>query len=176
MSIAFSKSGKAMTCHNCGIEITHFTHQLNCKTVEMNQQTVQYYNKQFKNMMTFGLGGCYAALIVFKKEGKVSHVYMSHFSYLEYFISFIDLHLEKYSNYEPFVYLRVPGEYNFNTKNYEPNKEFMTAIETLNCNPVIEGYSLCPSWDDIYSTNLYCRKIYNKLYYFDVYGTIIKIT
>ena len=140
MSIAVSKRGNAMTCHNCGVEITHFTHQLNCKTVEMNQQMVQYYNKQFKNMMTFGLGGCYAALIVFKKEGKVSHVYMSHFPYLDYFINFIDLHLKKFNDYEHFVYLRVPGEFSFNTTKYEPNKEVMNAVDTLNCNPKIEGF------------------------------------
>ena len=101
---------------------------------------------------------------------------MSHYSYLEYFINFIDLNLRKFSDYESFVYLRVPGEYNFGTKKYDPSKEFMTAIETLNCNPIIDGYPLCISWDDIYSTNLYCRKIYNDLYYFDVDGKLIKIT
>ena len=83
----------AMTCFNCGSSILSKFHNIRCETVIMNQEKIQMFSNKdtiypykFKNMMTYGLCGCYAALLVGKNDSKYYFAYMIHHLILIYLL------------------------------------------------------------------------------------------
>ena len=172
-----------MLCANCFKELTSDKHQKECQTIKMFQLKQQ--NLPLKNkMMTYGLGGCTAIILIDKECNRVIFGHHPNKNIvLKWFMENFTNPNNKY-----ILIIKLPGEYiinNFNKYDLKGTEEKFwnqNIPKNDNLKIIFEPYNLNTSiqfnqkYTFNYNSTLYLRQ--NKdlsLEYNDTYGRWIKI-
>jgi hypothetical protein len=177
----FKSNSGVMICDTCHYPITSEKHHSSCVNIEMWQIKEQRFEATtpFKPMMTYGLGGCTAIIIVLfdKMSNEPVNVIFGHHPCKNYAFSWFTEHYS--TEYNIVTIIKTPGEYV-----QIDSKWIMEATEKLyweekiiraNSKLILEPYSLNMSHDRCnFKTSLYC-KFTDSLQYSDEYGRFIPI-
>ena len=172
-------------CSICSRGILSKIHKDRCDTIIMWQDREQIIEpgKAFKPMMTFGLGGCTAALIAIKENKNFIRVMLIHDPSKEKVAKYVIQKLNRYRDqkYSSYIIIRGPGEYKkIGTKWYMTSKDNDYWKDKLNIYDnitfCIEGYNLNVSvTNDDADTKLHCKLVENELQYTNTKGKWINI-
>lgn len=164
-------------CSICRHSILSSHHKKNCITVLLNDEKRQFINNDFQPMMTYGLRGCIAMIIIIKRTNAAEIIFV-HTPILS---NIIDVFKKNYNDHDQYqIIIKAPGEYikcNAIWTMKMNNEAFF--IEHFNKNNVdlhLVPYSTCHDFS--YENTKYSLYIYsknNELYYLDNYGRHIKI-
>lgn len=171
----FSNTG--MICMNCCKTINSKYHYDNCMTVNMFETQDEILDDNFKNMMTYGLGGCTAGFVVYKENDTI-RVWMSHHPDSMIFkLSLFKLLLKNKDNIIRVV-VRGNGSYVKNQHNeyfhdeMDDNDKYMEMLEMFSC-----AYSLEPYFPLNHESTFICVKYKDgNLFYTDTLGNFEKIS
>lgn len=170
-------------CSICSRGILSEVHKNGCDTILMWEDKEQIIEpgKAFKPMMTFGLGGCTAALIAIKEKENFIRVMLIHDPSKEkvaiYVIQKLNLYRDrKYSSY---IIIRGPGKYQKIEKKFymisKDNDYWKGKLNIYdNIRFCIEGYNLTRMYNSL-DTTLHCKLIGNELQYTNTIGKWINI-
>ena len=166
---------KSLVCDSCHHSITSKEHYLLCRTVSMYQIVESYVDSDFKPMMTFGLGGCTAIIMVFFKSGKCIKVVMGHHPFRDYITEWYQKY--KSDDYNIVIIIKSPGEYIKEDEKYifKANDEdyYKDLIDYGHL--IFEPYPKSISFDE----SLFVRTLYFKIdphpSYSNKYGGFIEI-
>jgi len=134
-----------MICDHCKNEITSQIHRDSCNTVSMHGIKESIISVEFKPMMTYGLGGCTAILMVFFRKGtnECYKVVLGHTPIKENIIKW-------YNRYYTDIYnivtiIKTPLKYEKEGENWiekVSNQEYWVSnIRKINCRLILEPYS-----------------------------------
>ena len=175
----FSVHKGVLECETCHHPITSQTHAQKCHTTSMYEICEFYISPEFKPMMTFGLGGCTALLMVFftKDTNIVYKVVLGHHPIKENILTWFNKYYTQ--DYNIVIILKTPSNYEKENGKWilvPENKEYWELnIQKDNCKLIIESYNLnCCREDKIYNSTLYF-KMNNGPKYSDIYGRYIDI-
>lgn len=175
-------------CLLCKYDITSIEHRNKCTTVNMN--TIKYVDlcKESipKSLMTYGLCGCSAILIIKyqKNTNKSINIAFAHLVFTETIVDFINANLVNTNDYDYYVIVKTPGEYElingkykFNTKNKLLWDNILRKRDEYhNVNYEFINYNINTSLsEDMSYRKLYCDIRYDDeknycIYYTDNYG------
>ena len=142
----------AMECQSCFYLITSDVHRSQCNTVNMYQYS-KFELKTFQNAMTYGLGGCSAA--VFVSNG---FVHMMHDPSSSNVLRYIQQNYDTKSRNK--ILLKVPADY---YKWNEPRDKIWEYLKHL---PVeFSVYSMSRMIGDMYNSTLYVKRQDDGIYY-----------
>ena len=165
-----------LICQSCYNSVISQIHANKCNTSMMYEIKEFYISPEFKPMMTFGLGGCTALLMVFfsKDTNQVKKVVLGHHPIKENILKWFQ---EYYTpDYNIVIIIKIPGEYKKENEKWTlvpKNKEYWELyIQKDNCKLILESYNLMMSTD--FNNSLYF-KINNGPKYSDIYGRYIDI-
>lgn len=167
----YSNSG--MLCLNCNNLINTREHNTQCMTVMMYENKEQVIDNNFKNMMTFGLNGCYACFVVYKVNNDYK-VWMFHHPDKKLFCLYLIRKLRQNKDNVIFVLIRNQGEYIKNEgdeyfhEEGKDNNELIELLELFNFSYLIEPYFQSSE----YSQSIYVKYSNNKLSYLDNHGKV----
>ena len=178
-------------CSLCKHEFTSDNHNNKCTTVNMNTiKNVYFYEDGDsipKSLMTYGLCGCSAILIVKYEKGKDSpiSIHFSHLVYTRDIVRFLDTNLTDIDKYDYYVIIKTPGEFELIDGKYEFNSKdkimwnnlIIDRDEYKNVNYEFINYStMMSSSENASYRKLYCDIRYDKetkkycIYYTNNYG------
>lgn len=153
---------RVLKCRMCGYKITDSKHRQKCTTITMWSNFSQLLSEFVNPMMTYGLGGCTAAII--KTDIKIIMAHDPDKKVILKLIQQNQLFLKK-------LYIRVPLEYEKDTNGKYKNKT-NTIFDEIPCEKIIEFYntSITLGNDDHSKTTLYCKNEDTSIKYTDVFG------
>ena len=173
-STKYSDTG--MKCMNCRHYINSYYHSQNCMTVNMFETKTQLLDLNFKNMMTYGLGGCIAGFVVYKENDNIK-IWMSHHPDKMIFKINLFKLLSKHTENIIRVVIRCEGHYVKNKHNdmyheeAKDNNEFIEILDFFSCCYSIEPYLESSKS----STSVFIKFDDGKLYYTNTFGNYEKI-
>lgn len=165
-----------LECQSCYHSVISQTHAHKCNTCSMYEIKEFYISPEFKPMMTFGLGGCTALLMVFftKDTNIIYKVVLGHHPIKENILTWFNKYYTQ--DYNIVIIIKTPGEYKKENEKWilvPKNKEYWELyIQKDNCKLILESYNLAMSTD--FNNSLYF-KINNGPKYSDIYGKYIDI-
>lgn len=160
-----------MICNSCGSTIISKHHKENCNTVLMYQIHEETLNKNFKPIMTYGLGGCHAFIMINKNT---NHFIFIHHPFFETIKIIFNMNYNVSDNFV--IILKTPGTYiKEETEKYwkmKSNNDFKQRkfLEKSNVELNIVPYNLSQIEGDVYNSTLYCNYNNNKIEYKDSQG------
>jgi hypothetical protein len=164
---------KSIECYTCGSTIISKNHSDNCETVQMYQILEETLSDNFKPMMTYGLGGCHAFIMINKNT---KHLIFIHHPFFEMIKIIFNMYYNITDNFV--VILKTPGTYvkeeddkywKMKSENeFDQNKFLGRSNVEVNIVP----YSLSQSSGDIFNSTLYCNYKNKKFEYTDSQGNI----
>lgn len=175
----------ALKCDNCFYPINHKEHYDKCLPIMMWGNHTQLVNDNFKQMMTFGLGGCTSIVMVFfdKNKNKPVKVFFGHHPSKDIIIKWYEKNYT--TKFNIVVIIKASGEY---TKSEEDeydklkvyDSKFWHQIIKSNCKLILEPYTEKQSNDNEFNSTLYIKKGYNfdinyELLYTNNYGKRIPL-
>ena len=133
-------------CDHCKAEIISQIHRDRCDTVSMHEIKESIISVEFKPMMTYGLGGCTAILMVFFRKGtnECYKVVLGHDPIKENIIKW-------YNRYYTDIYnivtiIKTPLKYEKEGEKWiekVSNQEYWVSnIRKINCRLILEPYSI----------------------------------
>ena len=170
----FSNTG--MKCHNCHNYINSYHHSQNCMIVNMYETKIQTIDVNFKNMMTYGLGGCTAGFVVYKEEDNIMIWMCHHPDKMRFKIEMFKI-LSTHTNNIIRVMIRSKGEYvkNEGDKYFKEkvidNDMYVELLDFFKCPYSLEPYFDCQKE----SQSFYIKYENNNLYYTNTFGNYEKI-
>jgi len=166
---------KSLVCDSCHHSITSEKHYLSCKSVLMYQIVESYVDSNFKPMMTFGLGGCTAIIIVFFNSGKCIKIVMGHHPYRDYIIQWYQKY--KSDDYNIVIIIKSPGEYLKEDEKYIfKAKDENYYKDLIDCSRLIfEPYPELISFNESSFVRTLYFKINPQPSYSNMYGYFIEI-
>lgn len=102
-----------------------------CEKVRMFTDTT-FPLTRLNNLMTYGLGRCYASIIIYKSYGD-HFIFMIHTPYIDTFLSNIKSHISNYN--VKYIKIKSPGEY------IEDNQKFIFCIKNKKIKKLVEDHS-----------------------------------
>ena len=170
-----------LTCQLCFNKITSSKHRENCNICNMFEVKESIITDDFTPMMTYGLGGCTALLMVFftKDTNEAYKVVFGHNPFKEKILEWF----ERYyiSDYNIVTIIKTPVEYQKKEDKcigVPKNQEYwITTITKDNCKLILESYSLMRCFFDTtyFNSSLYF-KINHGPKYSDSFGRFIDIS
>lgn len=160
-----------MICNSCGSTIISKHHKENCNTVLMYQIHEETLNKNFKPIMTYGLGGCHAFIMINKNT---NHFIFIHHPFFETIKIIFNMNYNVSDNFV--IILKTPGTYiKEETEKYwkmKSENEFKQRkfLEKSNVELNIVPYNLSQIEGDVYNSTFYCNYNNNKIEYKDSQG------
>ena len=160
-----------MICNSCGSTIISKHHKENCNTVLMYQIHEETLNKNFKPIMTYGLGGCHAFIMINKNT---NHFIFIHHPFFETIKIIFNMNYNVSDNFV--IILKTPGTYiKEKTEKYwkmksENDFKQRKFLEKSNVELNIVPYNLSQIEGDVYNSTLYCNYNNNKIEYKDSQG------
>ena len=175
----------AMTCYHCKSKIINDIHKKECDTVSMFQVKNVIINSDIKKMMTFGLCGCTAIIMVLfdKDTNKPYKIVFGHTpnkdSIIEWYRKYYDI------NYNIVTIIKSKGNYEKkDDKQYfslviDDDQYWTNKINQSNNTLILLAYSNIKSvnlfdFNYEFESSLYLE-IFPELQYSDNYGRFIKI-
>ena len=161
----------SMICNSCGSTVMSKQHKENCNTVLMYQIYEETLNKNFKPMMTYGLGGCHAFIMINKNT---NHFIFIHHPFFEMIKIIFNMNYNVSDNFV--IILKTPGTYiKEETEQYwkmKSENEFKQRkfLEKSNVELNIVPYNLSQIEGDVYNSTFYCNYNNNKIEYKDSQG------
>lgn len=167
-----------LECQSCYHSVISQIHANRCNTSSMYEIKEFYISPEFKPMMTFGLGGCTALLMVFfsKDTNQVKKVVLGHHPIKENILKWFREYYTQ--DYNIVIIIKTPGNYKkVNDFKYyilvpEDEEYWELYIQKDNCKLILESYNLLESTD--FNNSLYF-KIKDGPKYSDIYGRYIDI-
>ena len=144
--------GGTLECQACYHLVTSPEHRDRCSTSSMYEVKESIISSEFKPMMTYGLGGCTALLMVFftKDTNIVYKVVLGHHPIKENILSWFNKYYTP--NYNIVTIIKTPEEYQKEgdkwitvTKNQE---YWISNITKDNCKLILEPYTLLHQSND----------------------------
>ena len=134
------ENSKARRCEACGDTVIGDTHRERCHTVMMHGIRTFFLDKDAKPLMTFGLGGCTALLMVFFRadEDAPYKAVLGHTPIEAQVLEWIRRHSNAYDRIATVI--RTPGAYVRATPYWELRPENEALWEGLGAR--VEGYSM----------------------------------
>ena len=173
-----------MLCANCGNSIFSPKHKNDCLSINMYQFKKQNMPIK-KKMMTYGLSGCTAIIIIDKEYNRI---FMGHHPEKNEVLKWLLHNYYPSQNYNYTVIIKLPGEYIKNNLGkfdfIGKEKKFWEEnfLESKNIKMIFEPYDLSEtiSLNGLnhfsYNSSLYFRQIdENNFEYTDKYGRWIRI-
>ncbi len=145
-----------MECQSCYNPINSLIHSNKCITVMMDQIKESIISAEFKPMMTFGLGGCTAILMVFfTKDTNIPYkVVLGHspdkIQILHWFEQYY------HNDYNIVSVIKTPGEWTQIDGKYELKVEYEKYFD-FNCKLIFEPYKKLIDLSDIFNSSLYFK-------------------
>lgn len=161
----------SIQCNTCGSTIMSEYHKENCITVSMYQIYEEKLNDNFKPMMTYGLGGCHAFIMINKNTKDFIFIHHPFFEMIK-----IIFNMNYNCTHNFVIVLKTPGTYvkeesdkywkMKSEKDYDQRKFLERSNVELNIIP----YSLNQTNNDIYNSTIYCNYKNNRFEYTDSQG------
>ena len=165
------ETDKSIHCYTCGSTIMSKYHSENCNTVSMYQILEEPLNDNFKPIMTYGLGGCHAFIMINKNT---KHLIFIHHPFFEMIKIIFNMNYNVTDNF--IVILKTPGTYVKEDKYWELKSENEIKqrkfLERSNAEVNIVPYNLNQSEGDIFNSTLYCNYKDKQFEYTDSQGSI----
>ena len=173
--------GGALTCQSCKNSVTSQEHRNMCSTSTMYQVKESIILPDFKPMMTYGLEGCTALLMVFfnKDTNAVYKVVLGHHPIKENILEWFNRYYTQ--DYNIVTIIKTPEEYIKEGEKWitvKKNQEYWISNTIKdNCKLIIESYSMFIVMSD---TTRFNSSLYFKMdptpKYSDNYARYIDIT
>jgi hypothetical protein len=161
----------SMICKACYSTILSKTHADKCNTISMYQIKESVLDDNFKPMMTYGLCGCTAFIMINKNNKKIIFAHHPDYKMIKLFF------INNYNCSDEFiVILKTPGSYVKEiVENLWKLKSINEQIEKTDFNKPnvklnIVPYNLSHMIGNIYNSELYCKYLNNKFIYTDSIG------
>jgi len=172
--------GGTLICQACFHLVTSPEHRDRCNTSSMYQVREFIISPEFKPMMTYGLGGCTALLMVYftKDTNMVYKVVLGHHPIKENILLWFTEYYTQ--DYNIVTIIKTPGEYIKEGEKWimkGNNQEYWVSnITKDNCKLILEPYDLMQMSDDEtkFNSSLYF-KMQSGPKYSDNYGRYIDI-
>ena len=169
----------AMICYKCANPITSQYHRSSCNTVFMfGFKKTNYSNPDFKPMMTYGLGGCTALVMI---NRTTNEIFFGHHPDFDQTIVWFNDNYNQSNQFD--VIVKSPGEWVKTNDQWKmvskSQQQIISTFTKPNINLILEPYSLNQSHDNDFESTLYVFKQSNNIVYTDNYGreiTLIKKT
>ncbi len=172
--------GGTLTCQACFYLVTSPEHRDRCSTSSMYEVKESIISPEFKPMMTFGLNGCTALLMVYftKDTNIVYKVVLGHHPIKENILSWFTKYYK--DNYNIVTIIKTPEDYQKEAEKWvtvaKNNEYWVSNITKDNCKLILEPYSLSQMASDKTKFN---SSLYFKMRpgpkYSDNYGRYIDI-
>ena len=99
---------KSIECYTCGSTIISKNHSDNCETVQMYQILEETLSDNFKPMMTYGLGGCHAFIMINKNTKHLIFIHHPFFEMIKIIFNICKININlfhycKYINFTPII-------------------------------------------------------------------------
>lgn len=124
-----------------------------CKCQKVTMFTdITFPLEKLKNLMTYGLGGCYAGIIIYKFNG-IDYIFMIHTPLIKTFLTSVKSHIDNFDI--KYIKIKSPGEYINHNQEYIfsiKNKEIKEYIKNNNNKIIMEPYH-CNDSSDKYNFN-----------------------
>jgi hypothetical protein len=148
-------------------------HSDNCDTVQMYQILEETLTDNFKPMMTYGLGGCHAFIMINKNT---KHLIFIHHPFFEMIKIIFKMNYNVTDNFvvilkTPGTYVKEEGDKYWKMKSQDEFNQ-RKFLERSNVQINIVPYNLKESEGDIFNSTLYCRYKDKQFEYTDSNGTI----
>jgi hypothetical protein len=167
------QNDNSIECNTCGSTIMSNYHKENCNTVSMYQILEEPLNDNFKPMMTYGLGGCHAFIMINKNTKQLIFIHHPFFETIKIIFNM------NYNVSDKFVIiLKTPGIYvkeeddkywKMKSENEFKQKQF---LERSNVEVNIVPYNLSQLSGDIFNSTLYCNYKNKQFEYTDSQGIV----
>jgi len=163
----------SIQCNTCGSTVMSEYHEEKCNTVKMYQILEETLNDNFKPMMTYGLGGCHAFIMINKNT---KHLIFIHHPFFEMIKIIFNMYYNLSDNFT--IIFKTPGtwvkeeddkHWKMKSENESIQREF---LERHNVTVNFVPYSLSQSREDIFNSTLYCNYKNKKFEYTDSQGSI----
>jgi hypothetical protein len=153
-----------LECQLCYKPVTSLEHLAKCTTTYMCEINESIISPDFKPMMTYGLCGCTALLMVFftTDTNMVYKVVLGHYSIKEDILAWFNKYYT--SEYNIITIIKTPGSYvkgidekwNLEADN---NKYWTENMIKYNCKLILEGYGLEEKNDHVtmFNSSLYFK-------------------
>jgi len=173
--------GGVLICDHCKAEIISQIHRDRCNTVSMYGIKQSIISAEFKPMMTYGLDGCTAILMVFFRKGtnECYKAVLGHHPIKENIIVWYNRYYT--DEYNIVTIIKTPIKYEKEGERWitkVSNQEYWVSnIKKINCRLILEPYSTKGIEGE--SPNLFRSSLYFKMNpgpkYSDLNGTYIDI-
>ena len=146
------QSGGTLTCQACRYLLTSLEHENRCSTSSMYEVKESIISPEFKPMMTYGLSGCTALLMIFftKDTNIVYKVVLGHHPKKEDILSWFIKYYRP--DYNIVTIIKTSGEYQKEGDKWitvANNKDYwISNITKDNCKLILEQYELLVRLDD----------------------------
>ena len=168
----------AMICNHCYFTIISKEHKEKCITINMFQINEYIIDQHTKNMMTYGLGGCTAIIMVFfsKDTNKPYKIIFGHHPD----INIILLWYKSYYNlnFNIVTIIKHPGTFKKTSEYFSlviDNEQYWkNNMNESNNKLILEAYTSIIQMDCNSNSSLYLQ-IHPKIKYSDIYGGYINI-
>ena len=185
-SVVAKTKAQIMTCDHCYSTIFSEKHNNECNTINMYQVIECIIKPDSKNMMTYGLNGCTAIIMVFFKKdtNKPYKIIFGHHPIKNNILTWYKTYYD--SKYNIVTCIKSPGYYEKRGEHFtmviHDENYWKDAMNESNNTLILEPYSkiikICCSSDDYlnfdYNSTLYL-KIYPEIKYTNCYGKYINI-
>jgi len=167
---------KILRCQACNNLITSPEHREKCSTSGMYDVKVSFIDSEFKPMMTFGLAGCTALLMVFftKDTNIVYKVVLGHHPQKEEILKWFTKYYSE--DYNIITIIKTPGNYQKEGERWNMvatyQEYWVENITKDNCKLILEPYEI--DGNRQFNSSLYF-KMQPGPKYSDIYGTYIDI-
>jgi hypothetical protein len=163
----------SIQCNTCGSTVMSKYHSEKCNTVKMYQILEETLNDNFKPMMTYGLGGCHAFIMINKNT---KHLIFIHHPFFEMIKIIFNMYYNLSDNF--IIILKTPGTWvkeegdkywKMKSENESIQRQF---LERHNVTVNFVPYSLNQTSGDIFNSTFYCDYKNKKFEYTDSQGSI----
>ncbi len=167
------ETDKSIHCYTCGSTIMSKCHSENCDTVKMYQILEETLTDNFKPMMTYGLGGCHAFIMINKNT---KHLIFIHHPFFEMIKIIFNMNYNVTDNFivilkTPGIFVKDEGDKYWKIKSQDEFNQ-RKFLERSNVQINIVPYNLHQSEGDIFNSTLYCNYKNKKFEYTDSQGNI----
>jgi hypothetical protein len=161
----------SMICASCYSTILSKTHADKCNTISMYQIKESVLDDNFKPMMTYGLGGCIAIIMINKNNKKIIFAHHPDYQMIKQFF------INNYNCSDEFIvilktagsYEKEPVENLWKLKSINESNE-QTDFNKPNVKLNIVPYNLNHMIGDVHNSSLYCKYLNSKFMYTDSIG------
>jgi hypothetical protein len=164
-----SYNSRVMICYNCKSEITSKHHYNKCDTICMfGCKSSNYSKPDFKPMMTFGLNGCSALVMI---NQTTNQIFFGHHPELSQIISWFNLN---YNQSDQFIIIvKSPGDWVKTNEQYimvsNSEQKIKNVFTKPNVNLILEPYDTFVCRNQ-YESLLYLFKKSDNIVYTNNYG------